>query len=173
MTLLLIHLLLPLLLSLLITTATRAIAELREKYYHYHCDDCDISICSDCSSDYSMPWSVTHPGHGHSLVHRHCRSTAAGPFSRSSGSPLWQCARYGLESMEECKSQLEASTASTSSDRVLMRMTQGNVIMNVRESPSFDSQIVGSLNFGEIVEFKAETVTDNGTTIISIIITFK
>jgi uncharacterized protein YgiM (DUF1202 family) len=52
-------------------------------------------------------------------------------------------------------------------------MTLANVIMNVRESPSFDSQVVGSLKYGEIVEFKAETVTDNGTTIITIITTFK
>ena len=64
---------------------------------------------------------------------------------------------------------MEASTTSSSSDRVLMRMTLANVVMNVRESPSYDSQIVGSLKYGEIVEFKAETVTDNGTTIITII----
>ena len=124
-----------------------------------------------------MPYSVTHPGHGHSLVHRNCRPTAAGPFSRSSGSPLWQCARNGLESTEGCDSHVDASTASSSSDsdsdRVLMRMTLANVIMNVRESPSFDSQVVGSLKYGEIVEFKAETVTDNGTTIITIITTLK
>jgi len=72
-----------------------------------------------------------------------------------------------LESTDGCESQLEASTTSISSDSVLMRMTLPNVLMNVREAPSFDSQVVGNLNYGEIVEFKAETVTDNGTTIIN------